>query len=221
MDIALRSGLSFCIASDRAIFLDLPQNRYFCLSPRANDAFIAMADGVAAPSERAQLESQLPADLLAAKDQWIGPPKLPDWKPVTRSLIDRQTVRPGKIATFNAVVYFVLARSSIRLFSLARIISTIERRKAAVSPKAMCDRPDLTEIVAAYEQSSVHIARHDRCLPRSIAMTRHLLSAGIVPTLVFAVMVRPFQAHCWVQYEDQLLNDQPETIRNFTPILIV
>jgi len=34
-------------------------------------------------------------------------------------------------------------------------------------------------------------------------------------------MVRPFQAHCWVQFEDHVLNDHLDNVRNFTPILIV
>lgn len=221
MDIVLRHGLSFCIASDRAIFLDLPQNRYFCLSRRANDAFIALADDAAPPCDRARLESHLPAGLLAATGQGTSRSELMDWKVVAGSLIDGQIVQPTKAARCHALFHLATTGASIKLFSLARIISNVERRKAVQRRNSPPDTAALAEVVAAHEKSSLHFTRHDRCLPRSVAMTQHLLSAGIVPTLVFAVMVRPFQAHCWVQHDDLVLNDHLDNVRNFTPILIV
>ena len=39
--------------------------------------------------------------------------------------------------------------------------------------------------------------------------------------LVFAVMTRPFAAHCWVQLDETVLNDRLDHVRKFTPILVV
>ena len=222
MELALRPGLSFCIASDRAIFLDLPRNRYFCLSPRANDAFVSLVDGTAPPASADLIRNILPANLLA--------PPLAEGRPLrtqaplalSDSLIEQSSGRPSMMTMSQALLQLAVTAASLKILPLARIVAAIEREKQAARHLASAViSPALTDIVAAYERANLHVARHDRCLPRSIAMARHLLRAGIIPTLVLAVMVRPFQAHCWVQFEDHVLNDHLDNVRNFTPILIV
>jgi len=221
MDMALRHGLSFCIASDRVIFLDLLRNRYFCLSPRANAAFMALADEAVPPSEREQLKADLPIDLFVGDGH--GPPSVfpAACKPPSGSLVDRPLPRPSIAALGGAMSQLSLATLVLKLLPLATIVTHIKLRKDALSSALPPDYPTLLNLCAAYERSSVHITRNDRCLPRSLAMARHLLSLGIVPDLIFAVMVRPFQAHCWFQYGNHVLNDRLDNVRNFTPILIV
>ena len=38
---------------------------------------------------------------------------------------------------------------------------------------------------------------------------------------VFGVMARPFRAHCWLQSETEILNDDADHVRAFTPILVI
>ena len=38
--------------------------------------------------------------------------------------------------------------------------------------------------------------------------------------VVLAVKLGPFAAHCWTQIGDQVLNDTPEEVARFTPILV-
>src|SRR3546814_2406559 len=40
------------------------------------------------------------------------------------------------------------------------------------------------------------MAAFDRCLPRSIALSRAMLSTGLAPDLILGVKLRPFEAHC-------------------------
>jgi hypothetical protein len=61
----------------------------------------------------------------------------------------------------------------------------------------------------------------DACLYDSIALTRFLSYYKQFPNCVIGVQTGPFGAHCWVQEGDFVLNDQPEYVRRFTPILAV
>jgi hypothetical protein len=57
----------------------------------------------------------------------------------------------------------------------------------------------------------------DRCLPRSLALVDLLARRG---WRAHAVLRQgPFAAHCWVQSGRMVLNDTPEAVACFTPIL--
>ncbi len=50
----------------------------------------------------------------------------------------------------------------------------------------------------------------------------HFLGAeGIHPDWVFGVKTEPFDAHCWVQHGEIVLNDAPDRVRQYSPILVV
>lgn len=59
------------------------------------------------------------------------------------------------------------------------------------------------------------------CLIDSLALTLYCRSAGRAADLVVGVRLAPFLAHAWVQAGDIVLNDEPEFVRAFTPILAV
>lgn len=62
---------------------------------------------------------------------------------------------------------------------------------------------------------------HDRCLHDSLTLIRFLANQGFFPRWIIGVRTRPFGAHSWVQDGDLVLNDLPETVRRYEPILIV
>ena len=73
-------------------------------------------------------------------------------------------------------------------------------------------------IAQAFERLSLWVTRHDQCLVRSLALARYLACRDIAVDLVFAVRLHPFQAHCWIERGEWLVNDRADTIRHFTPI---
>jgi hypothetical protein len=50
-------------------------------------------------------------------------------------------------------------------------------------------------------------------------LLRLLHAKGLDAHWVFGVRTWPFQAHCWLQCEDLVLDDQPDRVRAFTPIM--
>ena len=52
-------------------------------------------------------------------------------------------------------------------------------------------------------------------------MVQFLGAEGIHPDWVFGVKTEPFDAHCWVQHGEVVLNDAPDRVRQYSPILVV
>lgn len=59
------------------------------------------------------------------------------------------------------------------------------------------------------------------CLYDSLALLEFLAHYRIFPQWVFGVTGQPFNAHCWIQESDCVLNDTLEHVRGFTPIMAV
>ena len=59
------------------------------------------------------------------------------------------------------------------------------------------------------------------CLFRAFLLLAYLRLEGRHATWVFGVRTYPFQAHCWLQVGDMVLNDAVERICGYTPIFAV
>jgi hypothetical protein len=59
------------------------------------------------------------------------------------------------------------------------------------------------------------------CLFDSLALFQFLALQGMVVDWVFGVRAEPFEAHCWLQRDDVVLNDAVERVAGFVPILVV
>jgi hypothetical protein len=56
------------------------------------------------------------------------------------------------------------------------------------------------------------------CLTQSLAMMCALHRQRSTATLVFGVTLDPFRAHCWVQHENCVLNDEADSVASYRPI---
>lgn len=59
------------------------------------------------------------------------------------------------------------------------------------------------------------------CLMRSLQQRLYLAARGHGVAWVFGVRTWPFEAHCWLQAGDVVLDDAPGRVAGFTPILVV
>jgi hypothetical protein len=59
------------------------------------------------------------------------------------------------------------------------------------------------------------------CLFEALALLRYLARRGYFATWVFGVRGAPFSAHCWLEADGAVLNDDPDTVAAFVPILAV
>jgi hypothetical protein len=64
-------------------------------------------------------------------------------------------------------------------------------------------------------------SRPNACLLDSLSLLHFLARFHIFPSWVFGVIAEPFQAHCWLQWRDLVLNDSLPHIEGYTPIMLV
>ena len=207
MPYRLRDGLSFCFVGGEVIFLDLPKDRYFALSPSAAELLATMVGGVANPRDIAgTLEALFEESKEAAS---IAPIVLQ--VPSTR--LDASASTPSArdlAAVFHA---HVDAYVRLRIQPLHRILRALKPELPRLNRSA-----DVASLVAAFRKSDVVISRQDRCLWKALALILYLRRKGVAARLVFGVAVRPFHAHCWVQTDEALLIDEPDVVAGFVPI---
>lgn len=80
-------------------------------------------------------------------------------------------------------------------------------------------RPDEAVALARrFTEAQLLLPRLARCLPRSLALLDFLARRGCPAQLVFGVRTHPFEAHCWVQAGNIVLNDTLSRVRWYTPI---
>lgn len=212
----LRKNLSFCRIGDRHVFLDLSADRYFCLQPAADRAFSDLVSGTAVATE------QLGSMLLRGDLEPVGGDCLPA---ACNSQSARSQVGESEVNASLSAMLDVLARRSawrlqLKFFPLAQLVSQFQTRKAALPINARAPI-DVRRLRTVYRRANLAVSAQDQCLAVSFALAWQLLGLGFRPDLILGVKMRPFEAHCWVQLDDALVIDDLDTIRLFTPILVV
>ncbi|KRB42555.1 lasso peptide biosynthesis B2 protein [Phenylobacterium sp. Root700] len=59
------------------------------------------------------------------------------------------------------------------------------------------------------------------CLYRSFFLLRHLRRRGLHAVWMFGVRTWPFEAHCWLQLGDTVLDDTVDHTAGYTPIMVI
>lgn len=220
VSLRLREGLSFCLVAGRAVFLDLPADRYFCLAPELESAFQAWVSGKADPDAEADLRARRLLEPASNPSDRFAPMDLPQ---AASSLLDC-TVDAPPCEIARAGAQLSLSALYLKRGGLARGVARFRRHKAGIcSVGHRLDAgamPRAARIARAHEAAGLLFSSHDKCLWRSLAIAEHLTRAGIVSELVIAVRLRPFRAHSWVQLGEVAANDRVENVRTFTPILV-
>jgi hypothetical protein len=79
----------------------------------------------------------------------------------------------------------------------------------------------LLEHSRQFDQISPWLPRDGVCLMRSLQQRLYLSRLGHSAAWVFGVRTWPFEAHCWLQVGDMVLDDTVEHVSGFSPIMVV
>ncbi|MEJ1962124.1 MAG: lasso peptide biosynthesis B2 protein [Gammaproteobacteria bacterium] len=128
----------------------------------------------------------------------------------------RVPIAPRDVILFAAAC--IRARVLLRLLSFEKVTRRVYLR-GAHAPVNL----DLTRSrVAVFRRlRPLLFTSKGECLFESLAMSEFLAFDRIFPLWVFGVDIAPFAAHCWLQAEDTVLNDTPEEVCRYTPILVL
>ncbi len=218
----LREGVFFCIANRQVVLLDLPADRYFALPARADAAFQRLAAGAAVSDEtRSCLEALLAQGLLIDEPR-SSPLLAHEVATPQTALVWNCSARPKSVDLVRGWITYQSTALRFQHRPLAHWIGKIAGRKCAAT-----DRSCLFDLSACADQCNAFYTirkiapSRDLCLPWSIALVDYLAKADIYPQLVLGVRMKPYGAHAWVQAGNTVLNDEPDHVRRFTPILVV
>lgn len=220
MGYALRPGVSFCLVGDRVLFLDVPRDRYLCLGRELEQHFLRLVAGNPVEAEEVQRLTDL-RFIVPVPDAGLPRPCAPPRR-AEKSLLDATGRTPATKSLDLVRAFCALGSTSanLRLFGLASMLAGFRRHKAR-RKAAPGRQPRVDATIKAFEDTRFLLTAQDRCLVRSVAISRRLLAAGAAPDLILAVKLQPFRAHCWVQLDDMLVNDRHDFVRDYTPILVL
>ena len=136
-----------------------------------------------------------------------------------------EPIIPAKALLFCAARFFWACAKidrCLRKRKLALALARIERRKFRAGPctDVLAD-PGTKRLIAVFNHLRPLYPRPYLCLFDSLALLEFLAGYHCYPRIVFGVVADPFQAHCWLQEGDVLLNDDLEQVGKYKPIMSV
>lgn len=195
------------------VLLDTRKGEYFCL-PNGADAFSPSG------SDLEILDADLAADLsdLAL----LGEPDPLRRAPPPRASLDLGSPPSPRLATrelLDAVVaYGVMLRRYYRR-PFAELITYAAKHRPTAPPREIS--ADLVRRVALFRRLLPLAPFPGVCLYRAFLLLIFLRQAGFDADWVFGVKTWSFEAHCWLQIGDTVLDDRAERLVAYTPILVV
>jgi hypothetical protein len=226
-----------CISGQHVILMDLERDKYVAVLPAHRLASWVRGWPVGAltlpdPPRNSDggvdaLVSQMLAHGMLVTDPHIGK----DAVPVTtirpqRGLVEFDLdTRPqaGAAQLWRFAGSCLRAQLALKLRPIQSIVDTVRERKARQTARAQdADPVRLRPLVTAFARlRPLFYTLRSACLLDSLTLLHFLSAEGIHPDWVFGVKTDPFDAHCWVQQGELLLNDIPDRVRQYSPILVV
>jgi hypothetical protein len=213
----LKDDLTFCLIDGHPVFLDLEEDRYFCLSGITERAFLQWSKQ---GDEHCDIDALVDQGILTALPQRMAKIAEPKRMPSLSALEAARTPSAFGVLEFLEVATLVLI-TQFQLKTLG-IKQSIERAlgdygtRDHVSPEIAQEH--LLELAQRFLQARMYVPLGTRCLLDSLAMARFLRRRHIQANLIIGVTGAPFSAHCWLQRGAIVLTDAVGNIRIYTPI---
>ncbi len=221
-----------CVSGQHVVLMDLERDKYVAVVPADRLARcvrgwpVGAAQASGAPDgpqgDADTLVAQLLAHGMLVTDPHLGKPAVPVTIPrPQRTLVEFDfDIRPR--ASARQLLRFarscLRAQLSLKLSPIQSIVEAVRERKARLEAR----QADVRSLVMAFTRlRPLFYTLRAACLLDSLTLLHFLSADGICPDWVFGVKTEPFDAHCWVQQGEVLLNDVPDRVRQYSPILVV
>jgi len=214
MHLWLPSDIHAVAIDEDLVFLDLASDTYFCLTNAA--ALLALQDDGAVTAQKAEAAEPLIEAGLLVRDPAqakMPPPARPrvGLFTTTRALSPRALTRALRANKAAAAAFEAL--------TFQQLLALAEDPDSAATGGAE-QEATLAE-AARFVRMAPWLPKDGACFMRSLQQLLYLRTYGHRPRWVIGVRTWPFEAHCWLQQGDVVLDDQVEHVQAFTPILAV
>jgi hypothetical protein len=228
-----------CRVRDQVIVLDLRKDSYFGLDPEQAAILGKLVEGWPVPAKHGAdsqcppaseaLQTMLDDGLLTSNPDDGKPTVTVDLPTPTRALIDGYGDALSALPLTHAPKFLLAvlkARWLLRrvpLESIANRVVTRRRRYTASDRQSATGPFDVSRarsLVQAFQTlRPILFTSGNECLFDSLALIEFLAAHRIFPQWVFGVAIDPFCAHCWLQDGHIVVNDTPEYVCDYTPIM--
>jgi hypothetical protein len=227
-----------CVSGQHVVLMDLERDKYVAVIPAHRLAAWVRGWPVGSmqtpdPPHEAEsgadaLVSQMLAHGMLVSDPHVGKLAVP--VVTTRaasSLVEFDLDSRGRTGAALLGRFgrsYLQAQLSLKLRPIQAIVEATRDRKTRRAMRGLTE-PDparLRVLVSAFTRlRPLFYTLRSACLLDSLTMMHFLGAEGIHPDWVFGVKTEPFDAHCWVQHGEVVLNDAPDRVRQYSPILVV
>ncbi|MEW6596972.1 MAG: lasso peptide biosynthesis B2 protein [Pseudomonadota bacterium] len=198
------------------VMLSIVGGEYYCLPDFADVASPLDGERIDIGDEAAAAELTR-AGLIQATDELR---RISSWRP-PQPRSDALDVAP-EIATWADWLQLGQAYKAVALHYYGRSFGhTVEFARRSKLKAPDMDAELLIPRATTFAQLAPWVPSQGACLFRSFMLLAFLRAAGLDATWVFGVRTWPFQAHCWLQAGEVVLDDAVERVSSFTPILTV
>jgi Transglutaminase-like superfamily len=241
----LQTHAFLCRGTRHWVILDVNRDKYLCVSRRQFDSLGPWLQGweetaaqpecsAAGPCEEARVlaDKLLSLEILSESADGAKHARPITYPSPTEQLdADRPTSSIRSSCAYAPLFFLSAARASTQLQNRAfrSIVASARARKPEGydpgSAQPARDRPldieHASYLMAVFDSLRLFYPRPYLCLFDSLALVNFLARFDMYPDWVFGVMSDPFEAHCWVQSGNVVLNDTIERVSAFTPIMYV
>lgn len=217
--LALQSHVSFGLVGGRPVFLDVRRDRYLALDRQGQAAFHAALNGQGPiafddPGARKLLETE-----LFELTEGPRPPRAASSNAPCRGL---SASRPkDRLRALDLPRCWFLVDRARRQLKSRPLEQVLAARRGPPTPSPTPEDTEWVEDLSArFRRTRSLVPIKPGCLQDSLAL-KDWLGRGPGVAIVVGVKLEPFAAHCWVQVRDAVLNDAPDKVAEFTPVLVV
>ncbi len=221
----LNADISFCELDGRLFFLDIRNDRYFCLPRAIEGSLLRYLEAPGDPN----------ADVTELMKHKLLPPlgTIPCFEAATEIALPGESTiempsphtRAPLDVTRDVVLVVAMMRWQLKAHCLKVVLQTlIDYRNSRISPLVDDNvelRQRLSEAATAFIRVRPYVPIETRCLIDSLSMVRFLAKRGLHAHLVMGIACSPFSAHAWVQHGPLVLNETVGTAQAYVPIRVI
>jgi hypothetical protein len=240
--IFLQSHVYICRGKRHWVILDVNRDKYLCVDRGQFEALgpslkgweaspsqssrLNEPDGAPVPEEVSSLASGLfDLGILSDRATHAKNARPTAYSLPTEAIDPDAPVRVRRSSAAHTVTFFFSSIRASRELLRQRFQATVEavraRKKRDVSRAGPVDIERARSLMLVFERLRLFYPRPYLCLFDSLALIHFLARFDVYPDWVFGVNADPFEAHCWVQAGNVVLNDTLARVSGFTPIMSV
>lgn len=225
-----------CASEHGAVFLDINNDQYYFFDPVQWSSISPLIEGtppvpsnskiICSPSVQIEQVSQLIKLNIITNKYELGKSFrqiLPH--PPQSSLEQLSIMNEPKFTWRHIIAIFysgIITLAELHLLPLKKIIlrlQALRRRRHRINRSDQDTQKKLIYLARIYDQLRPILPKNRICLYDSLVFYRFCSIYRVYPTIVFGVTMYPFAAHCWVQSGEYILNDYPQNIKRYNPIM--